>query len=106
MNRLKNLSITLDSQARKLKIRRLTLGERTGLTQPTLRKVLSGDKDYKISSLLAVAQELGLEVVLLPTEAAAAFKPVPAEPVILSGPQAAVAEIRARLLARQQRRKS
>jgi len=43
-----------------------------GVSQRTLTHVLSGRDDFKLSTLLAVADRLGLELVLVPKGAAAA----------------------------------
>jgi len=45
---------------------------RAGVSQRTLTHVLSGRDDFKLSTLLAVADRLGLELLLVPKGAAAA----------------------------------
>lgn len=42
------------------------LSERTGLSAPTLRGILGGRKDSKLTTLFAVADQLGYEVVIVP----------------------------------------
>lgn len=42
------------------------MSKRTGLTQVTLRGLLNGQNDSRLSTVLAVAQELGLELALVP----------------------------------------
>jgi transcriptional regulator with XRE-family HTH domain len=42
------------------------MAKRTGLTQVTLRGLLNGQNDSRLSTVLAVAQELGLELALVP----------------------------------------
>jgi hypothetical protein len=43
----------------------------TGLTAVTLRGLMNGTKDCKITTLLATADKLGLEVMLVPKDALA-----------------------------------
>ena len=90
MSTIKDLSFALRCREAKTKLTRAAIGARTGLTQTTLRNVLDGKGDFKISNLLAVAKELGLDVVLMPSEAASAIAESGNEPMILSGPQAAI----------------
>lgn len=52
---------------------KLDLQEAAGLNPRTLSHVLEGSRDYKVSTLLAVAERLGLEVVLVPKGAAGAL---------------------------------
>lgn len=49
-----------------------SLRESAGIAQRTLTNVLSGDQDFKVSTLLALADRLGLELLLVPKGAAAA----------------------------------
>jgi transcriptional regulator with XRE-family HTH domain len=49
------------------------LKARAGISQRTLTNVLSGEQDFKLSTLLAVADRLGLEMLLVPKGAVAAF---------------------------------
>lgn len=61
------------------------LKEQAGISQRTLTKVLSGQEDFKISTLLALADRLGLELLLVPKEAAHAIAAGPAtQPVVRS----------------------
>ncbi|BBB70274.1 hypothetical protein UNDYM_6021 (plasmid) [Undibacterium sp. YM2] len=48
------------------KISQKTILENTGLTSPTIRGLMSGEKDSKLTTLMAVADELGLELILVP----------------------------------------
>lgn len=73
------------------------LKEQAGVSQRTLTKVLSGQEDFKVSTLLALADRLGLELLLVSKEAvqAVAAGQVTA-PVVKSRVQGALE--RARLL--------
>ena len=44
-----------------------------GISQRTLTNVLSGHEDFKVSTLFALADRLGLELLLVPKEASRAF---------------------------------
>ena len=74
------------------------LKERAGISQRTLTNVLSGEQDFKLSTLLAVADRLGLEMLLVPKGAVAAFGGgrEASEPAIKSRVQAAMERIGAR----------
>lgn len=48
------------------------LRTQAGLSQRTLTNVLGGRQDFKLSTLLALADRLGLELLLVPKGAAAA----------------------------------
>lgn len=50
------------------------LRESAGISQRTLTNVFSGEQDFKVSTLLALADRLGLELLLVPKGAAAAVE--------------------------------
>ena len=54
------------------KMPQVRLGREAGLSPRTLQLILSGEHDFKLRSLFAIADRLGLEMVLVPKEAAAA----------------------------------
>lgn len=61
------------------------LKEEAGLSQRTLTKVLSGEEDFKLSTLFALADRLGLALILAPLDAAPAVAAGPVtEPAIRS----------------------
>lgn len=73
---------TLNSIADRLNVRiketgvsRKDLRESAGLSIQTTINVLSGMHDYRMTSLLAMLDRLGLDLVLLPKDAAAALAP-------------------------------
>lgn len=51
------------------------LQEAAGITQRTLTNVLSGEQDFKVTTLLAVADRLGLELMLVPKAAVRGLAP-------------------------------
>lgn len=65
-----------------------------GISKQTLTNVLSGSADYKVTTLLAVAERLGLEVVLVPKGAAeAVHAELAAPPAVKSRVQAALDQV-------------
>lgn len=74
----------------------------TGLSYQSLQKILEGRADFRVSSLLALAHAMGLEVALVPAAlgtampAGAALAPI-AAPVPDGAPASAVAAALARL---------
>lgn len=70
------------------KARKITanaLAERTGLTPQAVRQILSGQAAPRLTNAMALASELGLELVLLPKEAAHSLTQAPrAERAVLT----------------------
>jgi hypothetical protein len=56
------------------RIKRQDIVSRTGLNPLSVRGLLDGNKDSRISTLLAVANEVGLEVMLIPKEVSQAMQ--------------------------------
>jgi len=54
------------------KVSQAQLREEAGISHRTLTNVLSGDEDFKMSTLFALADRLGLEMLLVPKGAAQA----------------------------------
>lgn len=91
MKTLPELSTSLDRRARALEYGRLQLARDAGVTYRTLSHVLGGVQDFKVSTLLAVADRLGLELMLVPTEARQVAMPdTEAPPVVPTKVQAAL----------------
>lgn len=92
MATIQKLSNTLRQQLVNLGTTQSALRERTGLSRRTMTNMLSGKNDYKVSTLLAVADELGLDVVLIQKGAAHAIdlNLSPTTPKVLTGVQAAL----------------
>lgn len=71
------------------------LREQAGVSQRTLTNVLSGHEDFKVSTLLALADRLGLELLLVPKEAAQAVSAgAVTQPVVKSRVQGALDHVR------------
>lgn len=74
-------------------LRQQDLREAAGVSRQTLANVLKGTEDYKLSTLLALADRLGLELLLLPKNAARGLATAAAEPVV----ETVVDQVRKRL---------
>jgi transcriptional regulator with XRE-family HTH domain len=67
------------------------LSSSAGVSRRTLTQVLSGQQDFKVSTLFALADRLGLELVLVPKAVAGAVSALPStEPVVKSRIQQAL----------------
>ncbi|MBK1781787.1 helix-turn-helix transcriptional regulator [Advenella sp. WQ 585] len=100
MATLSSISQTLRKQLQALKLTQETVRQDTGITRRTLTNVLSGKQDYKLTTLLAIADRLGLDVVLLPKEAARGINltptTTPTPPKVTSTVQATLERLRAK----------
>jgi transcriptional regulator with XRE-family HTH domain len=72
MNSVGDLSGVVRASLEASTLTQAQLREQAGVSQRTLTNVLSGREDFKLSTLLAVADRLGLDVVLVPRAASAA----------------------------------
>ena len=70
MKNIMEISEALRRQAGQIGLSSKALAEQTGTSTQTLWKVMKGSHDFKVSTLLALADRLGLEVVLIRKEAA------------------------------------
>lgn len=66
MKTLFDMASQLEAERRRLNIDYQALAERTGLTPLSVRGVLQGRTAPRITTLMAIADQLGLEVLLLP----------------------------------------
>lgn len=81
MRTLTEIADFLRERIRTTTITQRELGERAGIARRTLTGVLSGQADYKVSTLMAVLDRLGYELAILPKGAAEGLVRSPAEPV-------------------------
>ena len=72
MKTLPAIAETLRNRLREQGMTQASLRDAAGIAQRTLTNVLSGEQDFKVSTLLALADRLGLEMILVPKGAAAA----------------------------------
>ncbi|WP_051439587.1 helix-turn-helix domain-containing protein [Bordetella petrii] len=83
MKTLSAIAAVLRQRLRERGQTQASLREAAGVAQRTLTNVLSGEQDFKVSTLLALADRLGLEVLLVPKGAAPAFDAAaPSKPVV------------------------
>ncbi|SFV02274.1 transcriptional regulator, XRE family [Polaromonas sp. YR568] len=66
MKTLSEIASRLEEERQRLMLDYQTLAERTGLTPLSVRSVLQGRTAPRITTLMAIADQLGLEVLLLP----------------------------------------
>lgn len=89
MNTLKTLANTLTTAKVKQRLSDAALAADAGVQRMTISRALSGTENFNVTTLLAVADRLGLEVMLVPKEAARALRGAPGSD---SAPIATVAE--------------
>jgi transcriptional regulator with XRE-family HTH domain len=74
MKTLDEVAAFLREHMRKHRVTQLELCRSAGVASRTLNLMLKGSRDYRLTTLFAVADRLGLEVVLVPKAAAAAVQ--------------------------------
>jgi transcriptional regulator with XRE-family HTH domain len=79
MNTLPEFATTLRDRMAAIGTTQLALSQAAGLTRRTLAQVLSGRHDFKLTTLLALLDKLGLEVLIVPKGAAAGLASPPAD---------------------------
>lgn len=70
MKTLQQFAAALRHRVTQLKLTQESLSAHAGISRQTLVKALSGRSDFKITTLVTLADRLGLEVVLVPKETA------------------------------------
>lgn len=95
MRTLQEISDALRASAQRQAMKQSDIKTRAGISQRTLTNVLSGTEDYKVSTLLALADRLDLELMLVPRAAAAAMEAgSTSEPRVKSRVAAALERVR------------
>jgi len=96
MNSVADLSRVVRASLAASTLSQARLREEAGVSQRTLTNLLSGREDFKLSTLLAVADRLGLDLVLIPRAASAAVDggATTAEPQVRSRVAAALESVR------------
>jgi len=74
MKTIEEISQALSARTEGVGYGKTQLARDAGITDRTLRHVLAGNQDFKVSTLLAVADRLGLEMMLVPREARPLFE--------------------------------
>lgn len=82
MNSIHEISTELREALSHSGLKQQDLRETAGVSRQTLANVLKGTEDYKLTTLLALADRLGLELVLMPKAAARGLQPRKAAPVV------------------------
>ena len=70
MNTIREVSAGLKAALEQRKLTQRAVREAAGISKQTFANVFSGKEDYKLSTLLSLADKLGLDLLLLPKEAA------------------------------------
>ncbi len=70
MRTLSEFAVALSDAKKARKLTANALAQRTGLTPQAVRQILSGESAPRLTNAMALASELGLELVLLPKDAA------------------------------------
>ena len=84
MNSIAQISATLRQALARSGLRQQDLREAAGVSRQTLANVWKGTEDYKLSTLLALADRLGLQLLLVPRDAAPGLASAVSEPVVES----------------------
>lgn len=100
MKTLNDIALRLRQQAERVEVTPADLEARSGVPQAALTTVLDGTGDYQVTTLLAVADRLGLELVFVPKMAAPALEAGETRPpVVKTAVRAAQDRLRQRLAA-------
>ncbi|PPE69891.1 helix-turn-helix transcriptional regulator [Caldimonas thermodepolymerans] len=83
MRTLSDIASRLRQQAKQMKVTQEELRRRSGISRQTLTNMLNGHTDYRVNTLLAVADRLGLELVLVPKVSAPALEAGPPRPSVV-----------------------
>lgn len=100
MRSLPDIATLLRTRMKALSLTQSELGARTGLSRRTVTSMLSGEDDYKVTTLLAVLDRLGYELAIVPKGAAAGLAQdgafTPTAPAVKTRVQAARERLAAR----------
>ncbi|NYT66883.1 helix-turn-helix transcriptional regulator [Alcaligenaceae bacterium] len=95
---LSRIAAILRQQTKQQDLTQEVLRKSAGISRQTLTNVLSGNSDFKVTTLIAIADRLGLDVILLPKAAARglADELAPRPPVVKTTVQAALERLHER----------
>jgi DNA-binding phage protein len=82
MKTISDVANTLRVAAEEMLTNPSRLSNATGLTYITVRDCLSGAKDSRLTTVLAIASQLGMELVLVPREVAAKLEAHPGQDAV------------------------
>ncbi|RKP55812.1 helix-turn-helix domain-containing protein [Pararobbsia silviterrae] len=96
MRTLTDIAAYLRSRLTDARLTQAQLGAASGVSRRTLTHVLGGRIDYKLTTLLAILDRLGLELAIVPKPAATGVERdlEPTEPAVKSRVQAALEHTR------------
>ena len=98
MSNLTSISNTLRTRARQLRVSQATIVNEGGVARQTVTNIFGGDQDYRMTSLLAVADRLGLSVVLVPKGSETGLSvELAAHAVVKTGVQASIEAMTSRV---------
>jgi len=97
MTDLRQIASTLRWQLKRKGMTQESLRQQAGVARQTLTNVLSGEEDYKVTTLLTLADRLGLDVVLVPKAVAPALAAQDSPPRIKSAVEAALERLQQRI---------
>ncbi|WP_458218774.1 helix-turn-helix domain-containing protein [Paracidovorax citrulli] len=98
MRSLADIAVFLRNVLKASRVTQRELGEQAGIARRTLTGVLSGEADYKVSTLLAVLDRLGYQIAIVPKDAAAGLGAHPSFQPTQPAVKSVVASARERLL--------
>jgi transcriptional regulator with XRE-family HTH domain len=75
MRTLSEIAAFLRERLKKTSLTQRELGEHAGIARRTLTGVLSGEADYKVTTLMSVLDRLGYELTIVPKGAVAGLAP-------------------------------
>ena len=90
MHTLQQIAHALHSHLKRTRMTQQTLRREVGVSRQTLTNVFSGSQDYKLTTLLAVCDRLGLDLVLVPRELGESANDSPSAPAVRNVVQAAL----------------
>lgn len=82
MKTILDVAQSLQAAAREQRTTAQALHKRTGLNYGTVQDCIKGEKDSRLSTVLALAASLDYELVLVPKQVAATLQPFDAHQVI------------------------
>ncbi len=90
------LAKVLRERAKEHRLTQEALRKSAGISRQTLTNIFSGNADFKVSTLIAVADRLGLDVVLLPKAISHAMEDdwKPRRPLVKSVVDAALDQVK------------
>ena len=90
MRNLQQIAEALLGQLKRNQMTKEALRREVGVSRQTVTNVFSGSQDYRLTTLLAVCDRLGLDLVLVPWELGESATDKPSTPVVKSVVQAAL----------------